>query len=63
MDIGTIIKEYRKKKNLSQAELGEKIGVNFPAISKYENNLAMPPADKFLMIIKRLKIPIKKFFL
>ncbi|MBQ4112817.1 MAG: helix-turn-helix transcriptional regulator, partial [Clostridia bacterium] len=34
---GNYITELRKKKKLSQAELGEKLGVSNKAVSKWEN--------------------------
>ena len=37
--IGNKIKEYRKKKNLTQDELGRKIGVKHSTISAYERGL------------------------
>lgn len=38
MNIGERIKELRKSKNLTQKQLGEKIGVTATTITKYENN-------------------------
>ena len=36
------ISEYRKKKNLKQDELAEKLGVSPQAVSKWENDLSCP---------------------
>lgn len=40
--IGKRISEYRKKKNLKQDELAEKLGVSPQAVSKWENDLSCP---------------------
>lgn len=40
--IGKFISELRKEKNMTQAELGEKIGVSYKTISKWENGRGMP---------------------
>ena len=36
MQIGEVIRTYRKKQNLTQRELGEKLGVSYKAVSKWE---------------------------
>jgi len=36
LETGALIKEYRKKKGLTQGELGEKVGVTASAIMRYE---------------------------
>lgn len=40
--IGNKIKMLRKKKGLTQEQLAENIGVSFQAVSKWENNIALP---------------------
>ena len=40
--IGKFIAECRKKQNLTQAQLGEKLGVTDKAVSKWENGLRLP---------------------
>ncbi len=40
--IGENIRKLRKKNNLTQEQLAEKVGVSFQAVSKWENNVAMP---------------------
>ncbi len=37
MEMGEIIKQLRKAQNLTQEELGERVGVQKSAIAKYEN--------------------------
>ncbi len=36
LETGSLIKEYRRKKGLTQGELGEKVGVTASAIMRYE---------------------------
>lgn len=40
--IGERIQELRKKRNLTQAELAEKLDISPQAVSKWENDLAYP---------------------
>jgi len=42
MNIGTKIKELRRKRGITQEQLANSIGISFQAISKWENNLALP---------------------
>ncbi len=42
MSIGKNIAKYRKAKNLTQEELGAKIGVTNQAVSKWESGVSMP---------------------
>ena len=40
--IGNQIATLRKQKKLTQTDLGERLGVSFQAVSKWENNIALP---------------------
>lgn len=42
MEIGNRIKEFRKTKGMTQEQLAEALGISFQAVSKWENNIAMP---------------------
>ncbi len=42
LKIGNKIKSLRKKRQVTQEQLAEKIGVSFQAVSKWENNVALP---------------------
>ena len=48
MDFGERIYELRSKNGLTQGELAEKLGVSRQAVSKWENNSAVPDLDKLL---------------
>lgn len=42
LKIGNKIKSLRKKQRITQEQLAEKIGVSFQAVSKWENDIALP---------------------
>ncbi len=42
MNIGNKIRELRKLRGITQEQLAESIGISFQAISKWENNIALP---------------------
>ena len=42
MQIGEIIRKYRKEKNFSQEEMANRLGVSAPAVNKWENGNTMP---------------------
>lgn len=41
--LGDAIRAARKKRNMTQRDLAEKIGISFQQISKYERNIDRPP--------------------
>jgi len=42
MQIGQVIRTYRKKKNMTQEEMAERLGVSAPAVNKWEKGNSMP---------------------
>ena len=42
MNIGSKIKELRKQRGITQEQLADSLGVSFQAVSKWENNIALP---------------------
>ena len=42
LQIGNRIRELRKSNGMTQEQLAELIGISFQAVSKWENNIAMP---------------------
>lgn len=59
--IGQKIKEYRKKRKLSQAELAEKVGLSDKHIGRIEAGKYFPNFINFLNILKVLNINLSEF--
>lgn len=51
-DFGTVLKQLRKSHNLTQKELGLKIGLSKAVVSKYENGMGYPSFDVLIQIAK-----------
>lgn len=49
---GQKLKDLRKKRRLTQPEIGEIVGKTASDISNYENGFATPPADALLSLQK-----------
>ncbi len=60
--VGKKIREYRKKKGLTQKELGEKIGVKHNTISNYETGAASPEQDALFALSRALDVKVDNFF-
>lgn len=58
-NIGSRIKRIRKFKGLTQAELGEKVGLNSNRIQQYENGARTPKVDMLVNIAKALDVNIR----
>lgn len=55
---GTIIKNIRRQKGLTQKELASIIGLDKTTISAYEREKIMPPTDIFLNICNVCNVKI-----
>lgn len=60
--VGNRIKEERKKRSMSQKELGEKIGVKHNTISSYENATNAPEQESLFKIAQALNITVDELF-
>lgn len=40
MEMGEVIRQYRKKKGLTQEELAKRLGVTAPAVNKWEKGVS-----------------------
>ena len=58
--IGKFIAECRKKNNLTQMQLAEKLNITDRAISKWENGKAMPDSSIMLDLCNILKISVNE---
>lgn len=60
MSLGEQIKQARDNKNLSQEELAEKLGVSRQAVSKWENDSAIPQGINREMLSQVLELDLLK---
>lgn len=60
--IGGMIREYRKKKRLSQGDLGKRIGVGDTTISAYERGLINLNLNTLFSIADTLEIKVDDLF-
>ena len=58
--IGKFIAECRKKNNLTQIQLAEKLNITDRAISKWENGKGMPDSSIMLDLCSELKISVNE---
>ncbi len=58
--IGKFIAELRRSKNMTQEQLGEKLGVSFKTISKWENGRGMPGVSNLLDLCSELGISVNE---
>ena len=61
MSIGKLIVQERKRKNISQERLAEKIGICRASLSYYEREKIIPNIDILKRISKVLGIPLSTF--
>ena len=59
MSIGERISELRKERNVSQGQLAESLGITRQAVSKWENDLAVPDALKMIQLADILDTDIE----
>ena len=56
------LKQLRVKRNLTQDELGTKLGVSGQTIYKYENGVTFPPPEKIEKILQFFKVDPNALF-
>lgn len=61
MDLGQAIRDNRKRLNMSQAELADRIGVSQKVISKYEKGSCRPPIDNVAAMAHVFGITVDDF--
>ena len=57
MDIGKKIKQLRKERNITQSELGKRMGISQQQIVQYENGRLNPKLETLHRIADALQIP------
>ena len=58
MQIGSVIRTYRKKKNMTQEEMANRLGVTAPAVNKWENGVSQPDIGLLAPIARLLGISL-----
>lgn len=56
--IGRRIRMFRRKEGMSQQNLGEKLGVSYQQVQKYESGKNRISAEKLILVAQVLDIPI-----
>ena len=57
--VGEFIKKLRKKNNLTQQQLGDKYGVTYQAVSKWENGINLPEVSLIRQMSKDFNISVE----
>ena len=58
MDIGVVIKKYRKEAGMTQEEMANRLGVTTPAVNKWENGNSKPDIELLAPIARLLDISL-----
>lgn len=58
MQIGEVIRKYRKSSNMTQEDLAKRLGVTAPAVNKWENGNSMPDITLLAPIARLLDISL-----
>lgn len=58
MQLGKVIRTYRKKKGLTQEEVANRLGVTTPAVNKWENGVSYPDITLLAPIARLLDISL-----
>lgn len=60
MQIGKVIRTYRKKKGLTQEEMANRLGVTTPAVNKWENGVSQPDIQLLAPIARLLDVSLEE---
>jgi transcriptional regulator with XRE-family HTH domain len=60
MTIGQRIKNLRQKKNWTQKDLGEKVGINWTNITRYEKDKIKPSVKMLRKFADAFEVPVDK---
>lgn len=56
MQVGEVIRKYRKSKNMTQEEMARRLGVTAPAVNKWEHGNSLPDITLLMPIARLLGI-------
>lgn len=59
MEIGEVIRRYRKEKNMTQEEMAKRLGVTAPAVNKWERGKGQPDISLLAPIARLLGITLE----
>ena len=62
MNIGNKIRELRKKRGITQEQLASSLHISFQAVSKWENNIAMPDITLAPVIARYFGVTMDELF-
>lgn len=57
IEVGTKVCHYRRARGISQAQLGETLGITFQQVQKYEKGTNRISASKLVLIARALRVP------
>ncbi len=60
--LGTTLRDFRKKKNLRQRDIGVALGITAQQINKYENGVNRIQTNALLMLLPVFDVSISEFF-
>ena len=58
MQIGEVIRKYRKEQNMTQEQMAQRLGVTTPAVNKWENGVSYPDIMMLAPIARLLHISL-----
>lgn len=59
MQIGEVIRKYRKERNLTQEEMARRLGVTAPAVNKWEKGISLPDIMLLAPIARLLNVTLE----
>ena len=62
MNIGKNIKQLRRQKHYTQAQVAENLGISYQAVSKWENDISAPDISLLPAIAKMFGVTIDALF-
>ena len=57
------ISQFRKKSNLTQRQLAEKVGILYQVLQRYENGTRIPSVDTAIRIARALNATVEEIFI
>lgn len=58
MSIGSNIKQFREERNLTQEQLGDKLGISFQAVSSWERDEYKPDVEKLIKLAEIFDVSV-----